>query len=68
MFEILLGIAVCALMGKVADADGQPAFLWGGITFLLCLASLVLPIPYMRFLLAGVVAFVAMITVKMARR
>jgi hypothetical protein len=68
MFEIGLGLALCVLMGKIADVDGQSALLWGAITFLLCLASLLIPIPHARFLIAGVVAFTAMIVVKMIRK
>ena len=68
MIEIVLGIALCVLMAKIADADGQSAFLWGGVTLVLCLLSLLIPIPFLRFLMAGVVAFIAMLAVKMARK
>jgi hypothetical protein len=68
VIEIILAIGLCVVMGKIADADGRSGFLWGGITAALCVACLFIPIPYARFLLAGVVAFVAMIVVKMIRK
>ena len=69
MIEIALAVALCVIMGKIADVDGQSGFLWGGITFLLCLAAFfTIPLPFARFLLAGVLAFLAMIVVKVVRK
>jgi hypothetical protein len=64
MFEIGLAIAVTAAMAKIADADGRSAITWGVITFVLCLASLAIPLPFLRILMAAVVAFVAMMVAK----
>jgi hypothetical protein len=64
MFEIGLAIATCVGMGKIADADGRSPILWGTITLGLCLASLLIPLPFLRMLLAGVVAFIALMVAK----
>ncbi len=64
MFEIIVGVAVVVLLTRIADIDGQSAPLWGFITFALCVASLWIPLPFLRFVLAGVVAFIAMIVYK----
>lgn len=64
MIEIGLVIATCAAMWKIADADGRSAIVWGIITLGLCLASLAIPLPGLRVLLAGVIAFVAMMVAK----
>ena len=64
MFEIILGVIVCVTMAKIADADDQSAVLWFGVTFGLCAASLFLPLPYVRFVIAFVVSFAAMFVYK----
>ena len=64
MFEIIMCIAVVVAMVRIASADGQSARLWGLITFLLVLASLFLPLPFIRVGIAFVVAFVAMFVYK----
>ncbi len=64
MLEIALGIGLCVSMAKIASADGRNGFLWGLITFGLCAASWLIPIPYLRMLIAGIVVFIAMIAVK----
>lgn len=66
MLELFLGIGVCVLMGKIATADNLSAPIWFVITFVLCVLSLFMPLPYLRFLAAGFVAFVSMIGYKMA--
>jgi len=64
VFEIALGIALCVAMGKLASADGRNGVLWGLITFVLCAASLLIPIPFFRMIIAAVVVFIAMIAAK----
>jgi hypothetical protein len=64
MFEIGLLVAAVVAMGKIADAEGRSAILWGTITLGLCLASLAIPLPMLRVLLAGIVAFIAMMVAK----
>ena len=44
------------------------ALAWGVITFVLCMLSLLIPIPYARILLAGVVAIAGMMACKMMHK
>ncbi|HUG90430.1 MAG TPA: hypothetical protein VML55_06335 [Planctomycetaceae bacterium] len=64
MLEVALGIALCVIIGKIADADGQSGIIWGAVTFLLCFASLAIALPFLRILFAGVAAVVLMIAWK----
>ena len=68
MLELILGIGVCVTMGKIASTDNQSATIWFVLTFVLCVLSLFIPLPYLRFLAAGFAAFVAMIGYKMATK
>jgi hypothetical protein len=57
----LAGCVVAAvIMGWIADGEGHSAVAWGAITLALCLASLAIPLPIVRVLLAVVVTFLAM--------
>ncbi len=68
MIEILLGIGLCVVMARIASADDQSAILWGSITAALCLACLLLiPWPFVRFLIAGALAFLGLIASKALR-
>lgn len=67
LFEALLGVAVCVVIGKVADADGRSPLAWGGLALALCLTSLLIPFPYARLILAGVLAFIIMFFYNLAR-
>ena len=65
MFEIIMIVAGCVLMAKVADAEDKSAFLWGGLTLLLCVLFMVLlPWGLLRIFLGVLAAFVAMMVVK----
>lgn len=64
MLEILMIVAACVAMARIASADDQSVGLWVGVTIALCLASLMIPLPFVRVLLAAVAAFVAMIGYK----
>jgi hypothetical protein len=64
MFEIGLAVAACVAMGKIADADGRSAIVWGLSTLGLCLASVLIPLPFLRILLAALVAFIALMVAK----
>lgn len=61
MIEIALGITLCVAMGKIASADDQSGILWGFLTFLIVLASMAIPLPFLRVLIACAIAFVAFI-------
>lgn len=60
MVEIGLAIAAGFGIGKIADAEGRSALVWGLITFGLCAASLIIPLPFLRILLAAVLAFIGL--------
>jgi hypothetical protein len=64
MLEIILAIGACVVVGKVASADGRSALIWGLITAGICVASLLIPIPFLRILIAFGVAFGIMIAAK----
>ena len=64
MFEMLMIIAAVVLMVKVADFEDQSKLGWGVITLLLCIASLFMPLPFIRVGIAVVLAFAAMTTYK----
>ena len=65
MFEIIVAIGVCVVMAKIASEDDLPGAMWFLITFLLCVASVAIPLPFIRVLIAGVVSFSVMIVYKM---
>ena len=53
MFEIIAIIAASVALGRFAESQGDSALKWGGITFAACLVSLLLiPIPFLRILIA----------------
>ena len=64
MVEIALGIAACGAMAKIADADGRSGIVWGVITLALCAVSVAVPLPFLRIILAFVVAFILMMVAK----
>jgi hypothetical protein len=64
MFELLLSIAAAIAMGRFAEEDRGEGLKWGAITFGLCLASLLIPLPFLRVLLACGVAFGLMMATK----
>ncbi len=64
IIEIALAIAACGAMAKIADADGRSSIIWGVITFVICAASFAIPLPFLRVLLAFIVAFALMMVAK----
>jgi len=64
MLELMVGVAVVVMLTRIASIDGQSAPVWGLVTFALCVASLWVPLPFLRFVLAGLIVFVAMIVYK----
>ena len=57
MFEFILIIAAAIALGRFAENDRQEGLKWGAITFGLCLASLLIPIPFLRVLIACGISF-----------
>ena len=65
MIEIGLALGACYAMYRIADADDESGFLWGGVTFLLCVGSVVfVPLPFLRILGVAIVTFILMMVGK----
>jgi hypothetical protein len=64
MLEILVAIAAIVAMARIASADGHSALLWGLITFGLCAACLLIPLPLIRVGIAFGLALLAMFAYK----
>ena len=68
LLEIIIVIAMIVLMARIASADDQSPWLWGGLTFALCAAAIVLiPLPIIRLAIVGGVVFIAMIVYKVMK-
>jgi len=69
MLEILLIVGLVIVTAKIADNEGQSAFLWGFITAAACvLGMFLIAWPFLRELAAGVVVFVAMTAANAIKR
>ena len=64
MFELIIIIAAAIAFGRMAEADRSEGLKWGGITLALGLASLLIPMPFLRVLLACGLAFILMTATK----
>ncbi|HEX8833644.1 MAG TPA: hypothetical protein VF719_05560 [Abditibacteriaceae bacterium] len=60
MFELFLIIGATVAMSRLAEEDRGEGFKWGAITFGLCFASFIIPLPFLRVLLACVLSFILM--------
>jgi hypothetical protein len=67
LIEIVLVVALCALMGRVAELDGHSPSAWIAITLGLCLITLAIPIPIIRVLLGGIAAYAIKFTYNFIR-
>jgi hypothetical protein len=68
MFEIIVGVCVCSMIAKIADADDESPLLWGAVTALLCFLGVLLSLaPFFRMLGAGILSFVILMVFKMVR-
>lgn len=64
MYEIAVGVAVVVIMVKIAEAEGYSEILWGGVTILICLLCLGIPLLYLRFVIALVISYALMFGAK----
>jgi hypothetical protein len=65
MFEIIVSILAVVAIVKIASADDQSPWLWGSVTFGLCILCIMfIPLPFLRVGAAFVLAFVGMIAYK----
>ena len=68
MLELIVVVAMIVLMARIANADDQSPWLWGGLTFALCAAAIVfIPLPFVRLAIVGVVVFMGMIAYKVVK-
>jgi succinate-acetate transporter protein len=66
--EYLLGICAVIAMAKVADADGRSGLVWGIITVFIVVGCFFIPLPFLRVLIALIIAFVALMVRKGSSR
>lgn len=59
-FELILLVMAAITFGRMAEQDRGEGLKWGLITAGICLVSFFLPAPFLRMLLAIVIAFVFM--------
>ena len=67
MLEIALYAVVCLLMGRLASQERMSVPLWSLLTVGVCVASLLIPLVFLRVLIAAVVSFAVMFTYKLVR-
>lgn len=61
MFELVLLIACCVAMYKIAEADDKSGIIWASATLALCIGCLFLiPLPFIRIFIAFILGFVLM--------
>ena len=57
MFEFILAIGASIGMYRFGEADRGEGLKWGAITLGLCLLSFLIPIPFLRILIAIAISF-----------
>jgi hypothetical protein len=68
MFEFIVMFIVCMTMVKVAMVDYRSPAVWGGITFVFCLVSMLLiPFPLIRLGIALLASAALMLTTKIGK-
>jgi len=68
MLELGIGLGVCIIMAKIASEDNESAAIWFCLTFALCVATSVMPLPYLRYLIAGGASFGLLVTYKIVAK
>jgi hypothetical protein len=65
---LVLGCAVF-IMAKVAHMEERSPILWGGITFLICVATTItIPLPFISMIIGLAISFTAMFVVKLLEK
>jgi hypothetical protein len=67
LVEVAIAGAVCGVMGRVADADNRQPLFWAAISIVVCVASLAIPVPIVRLMLAGGAVLAAMFVTNLVR-
>lgn len=60
-FEFLVAIFAIVAMVKIADHEGMSSVVWGFVTFGLIVLCGVIPLPFVRVMIALALAFFTMI-------
>lgn len=69
MFELVILLAGCIAMARIAEIENESAVVWTGVTIALCVAAMFLiPWPIARISIAVVAAFLAMTAYKIVRQ
>jgi hypothetical protein len=48
MLELVLLVAAVVAMSRIAAFEERSSLVWGGLTLILCLGSLLVPLPFLR--------------------
>lgn len=56
--ELLLAIGAVVMMARIASYENESGLTWGGLTGFAVAASFLIPIPYLRVILAVVAVFI----------
>lgn len=64
MFELIMMVAAVIAFGRMAEQDRGEGLKWGGITAGICLVSFLIPLPFIRMIVAIGIAFVLMTVMK----
>ena len=67
MLELVLIVFLVVAAARVASSENQSSVTWGGIALVLGLASLLIPLPFLRVLIAAFAWLVAFIAFKPAQ-
>jgi len=65
MLGLVMIIALIVFMYRLAEHENMAGWLWGLITFAVCGGAMFIPLPLLRVVIAGVVAFGAMFVFKL---
>ena len=60
MCEIVMCVFVIVAMVKIASHEDLSPWVWGAISFAICILSLAIPLPFIRVGVALVLSFAAM--------
>ena len=61
MCEYVMCLFAIVAMVKIASQEDLSPWVWGAVTFGICIVCLMIPLPFLRVLIALVLSFVAMI-------
>jgi len=66
MLGWLVLLCVVIVMYKVAEIEGRNGVLWGAVSFVICLVSIMfIPLPFINLLIGLVLSYGLMFTLKM---